>query len=102
MVRWLRKLAIWLALILAGLCLAFLMLRSRYRDAAAEAEAASIDRYTFWQLPRLENGLVLLLHIAKHLDGGLGLIKVSFMRFLHINLMKNIRTPIHDHMRKNK
>ncbi len=34
------------------------------------------------------------------LDGGLGLIKVSFMRFLHINLMKNIRTPIHDHMRK--
>ena len=36
------------------------------------------------------------------LDGGLGLIKVSFMRFLHINLMKNIRTPIHDHMRKNE
>lgn len=24
------------------------------------------------------------------------------MRFLHINLMKNLRTPIHDHMRKNK
>ncbi|MDO5402797.1 MAG: phospho-N-acetylmuramoyl-pentapeptide-transferase [Eubacteriales bacterium] len=36
------------------------------------------------------------------LDGGLGLIKVSFMRFLHVNLMKNLRTPIHDHMRKNK
>ena len=36
------------------------------------------------------------------IDGGLGLIKVSFMRFLHINLMKNLRTPIHDHMRKNK
>ena len=36
------------------------------------------------------------------LDGGLGLIKVSFMRFLHINLMKNLRTPIHDHMRRNK
>ena len=36
------------------------------------------------------------------LDGGLGLIKVSFKRFLHISLMKNIRTPIHDHMRKNK
>jgi len=33
---------------------------------------------------------------------GLGLIKVSFIRFLHINLMQNIRTPIHDHMRKNK
>lgn len=36
------------------------------------------------------------------LDGGLGLIKVSFMRFLHWNVMKNLRTPIHDHMRKNK
>ena len=36
------------------------------------------------------------------LDGGLGLIKVSFKRFLHISLMKNIRTPIHDHMRKNR
>ncbi|MDD5829031.1 MAG: phospho-N-acetylmuramoyl-pentapeptide-transferase [Lachnospira sp.] len=35
-------------------------------------------------------------------DGGLGLIKVSCMRFLHLKLMQNIRTPIHDHMRKNK
>ena len=35
-------------------------------------------------------------------DGGLGLIKVSCMRFLHFKLMQNIRTPIHDHMRKNK
>ena len=34
------------------------------------------------------------------LDGGLGLIKVSCMRFLHLNVMQNIRTPIHDHMRK--
>ena len=34
------------------------------------------------------------------LDGGLGLIKVSFKRFLHVSIMKNIRTPIHDHMRK--
>ena len=24
------------------------------------------------------------------------------MRFLHIKIMQNIRTPIHDHMRKNK
>ena len=35
------------------------------------------------------------------LDGGLGLIKVSFKKiFLHINLFKNLRTPIHDHERK--
>ena len=33
-------------------------------------------------------------------DGGLGLIKVSLMRFLKIKILKNVRTPIHDHVRK--
>lgn len=35
------------------------------------------------------------------LDGGLGLLKVSLKRFLKISIMKNIRTPLHDHARKN-
>ncbi len=35
------------------------------------------------------------------LDGGLGLIKVSLIRVCKIHIMKNIRTPIHDHARKN-
>ena len=35
------------------------------------------------------------------LDGGLGLIKVSLIRFMKIHIMKNIRTPLHDHVRKN-
>ena len=34
------------------------------------------------------------------LDGGLGLIKVALKRFLKISIMKNIRTPLHDHARK--
>ena len=34
------------------------------------------------------------------LDGGLGIIKVSLIRFLKIHIMKNIRTPLHDHVRK--
>lgn len=34
-------------------------------------------------------------------DGGLGLIKVSLIRFLKVRIMNNIRTPIHDHVRKN-
>lgn len=34
------------------------------------------------------------------LDGGLGLIKVSLIRFAKIHLMKNVRTPLHDHVRK--
>ena len=37
------------------------------------------------------------------LDGGLGLLKLSFRRFLKIkNVMEGIRTPLHDHARKNK
>lgn len=34
------------------------------------------------------------------LDGGLGLVKVSLIRFMKIHIMKNIRTPLHDHVRK--
>lgn len=37
------------------------------------------------------------------LDGGLGLLKLSFRRFLKWkNFMEGIRTPLHDHARKNK
>lgn len=36
------------------------------------------------------------------LDGGLGLIKLTIMRVFKIKFMQNIRTPLHDHARKNK
>lgn len=35
------------------------------------------------------------------LDGGLGLVKVALLRFLKIKILKNTRTPLHDHVRKN-
>ena len=35
------------------------------------------------------------------LDGLLGIVKVSVIRFLHIKFMMKIRTPLHDHCRKN-
>lgn len=34
------------------------------------------------------------------LDGGLGLIKVSIIRFLKIKVFTNLTTPLHDHVRK--
>lgn len=34
------------------------------------------------------------------LDGGLGLLKVALIRFCHIHILKNVRTPLHDHVRK--
>ncbi|MBR3803653.1 MAG: phospho-N-acetylmuramoyl-pentapeptide-transferase [Clostridia bacterium] len=36
------------------------------------------------------------------LDGLIGIFKVSVTRFLKIKVLKNIRTPLHDHFRKNK
>ncbi len=34
------------------------------------------------------------------LDGGLGLVKVALLRFMKIRILKNTRTPLHDHVRK--
>lgn len=45
--------------------------------------------------------LYLLFCIVFILDGGLGLIKVALLRFLKIKILKNTRTPLHDHARKN-
>ena len=33
------------------------------------------------------------------LDGGLGLVKIFMLRFLKIRVLKNVRTPLHDHIR---
>ena len=35
------------------------------------------------------------------LNGGTGLLKVALLRFFHIRIFRNIRFPLHDHMRKN-
>lgn len=44
----------------------------------------------------------LLAALAFTVDGSLGIIKISLKRFLHISILKNTRTPLHDHVRKNK
>ncbi len=45
--------------------------------------------------------LYLLVAAVLILDGGLGLVKVALLRFLKIKILKNTRTPLHDHTRKN-
>lgn len=35
------------------------------------------------------------------LDGGLGLLKVGLIRVFKIHILNNVRTPLHDHVRKN-
>lgn len=56
-------------------------------------------------LAALKSGCPLLyipVAIVLILDGGLGLIKVSLLRFCKIKILVNVRTPLHDHYRKNK
>ena len=44
--------------------------------------------------------IYLLAAIVLIIDGGLGLVKVSLLRFLKVHILKNTTTPIHDHVRK--
>ena len=46
--------------------------------------------------------IYLLLALVLILDGGLSIAKISLKRFLKISILKNVRTPLHDHFRKNK
>ncbi|MDE6219454.1 MAG: phospho-N-acetylmuramoyl-pentapeptide-transferase, partial [Lachnospiraceae bacterium] len=45
--------------------------------------------------------LYFLVAFVLMLDGGIGLLKVSLLRFLHIRILTKVRTPLHDHVRKN-
>lgn len=44
----------------------------------------------------------LLLALVVIVDGGIGLVKIFLKRFFKISILKNTRTPLHDHVRKNK
>lgn len=45
--------------------------------------------------------LYLLVACVLMVDGGIGLVKVSLLRYLHIRILTKVRTPLHDHVRKN-
>ncbi len=44
--------------------------------------------------------LYLLVAAVLIFDGGLGLVKVFLLRFFKIHILKDVRTPLHDHVRK--
>lgn len=67
-------------------------------------DAGSRAMGIFISIAALKSGCPLLyipVAIVLILDGGLGLLKVSLIRTFKIHIMKNIRTPLHDHVRKN-
>ncbi|MBO5031908.1 MAG: phospho-N-acetylmuramoyl-pentapeptide-transferase [Lachnospiraceae bacterium] len=45
--------------------------------------------------------LYLLVAFMLMVDGGIGLVKVSLLRFFKIKILTKVRTPLHDHVRKN-
>jgi len=45
--------------------------------------------------------LYLLFAMVLMFDGALGLLKITIIKVLKVNPMKNLRTPLHDHVRKN-
>ena len=68
-------------------------------------DAGSRTLGVFFALAAMKSGAPLMfipICLVFIIDGGLGLIKVSLLRFLKIHILKNVRTPIHDHVRKNK
>ncbi|MCR5769965.1 MAG: phospho-N-acetylmuramoyl-pentapeptide-transferase [Butyrivibrio sp.] len=67
-------------------------------------DAGSRAMGIFIAITALKSGapfLYLLLSLVLILDGGLGLLKVALLRFCKIHILKNTRTPLHDHVRKN-
>jgi phospho-N-acetylmuramoyl-pentapeptide-transferase len=45
--------------------------------------------------------LYILAALVLMVDGGIGLLKVSLIRAFKIYILKDVRTPLHDHVRKN-
>lgn len=45
---------------------------------------------------------ILIVSAVLMVNGGTGLVKVAIMRFFKVAFLKNIRFPLHDHMRHNK
>jgi phospho-N-acetylmuramoyl-pentapeptide-transferase len=46
--------------------------------------------------------LLIIISTILFVNGGTGLVKVTFKRFLKIGIFHNTRFPLHDHMRKNR
>ena len=66
-------------------------------------DAGSRAMGIFISIAALKSGSPILfipVAIVLILDGGLGLVKVTLIRAFKIYILKNTRTPLHDHVRK--
>lgn len=92
------------SLIFVAVLLAYLCFNAR-PSSMLMGDAGSRALGFFMAVLAMQSGhpfIYLLLAIVLVVDGGIGLVKIFLLRFFKIAILKNTRTPLHDHTRKNK
>lgn len=72
------------------------------RMLMGDAGSRAMGIFIAFAVLKTENPFIYIpVAIVLILDGGLGLLKVALLRFLKIHILKKVRLPLHDHVRKN-
>ena len=90
------------AIVFIGALLAYLWMNAK-PSTLLMGDAGSRATGFFLAVLALKSGhpfSFLLAALVFIVDGSLGILKISFKRFLHISILKNTLTPLHDHVRK--
>ena len=90
------------AIVFIGALLAYLWMNAK-PSTLLMGDAGSRAMGFFLAVLALKSGhpfSFLLAALVFIVDGSLGILKLSFKRFLHISILKNTLTPLHDHVRK--
>ena len=90
------------AIVFIGALLAYLWMNAK-PSTLLMGDAGSRGMGFFLAVLALKSGhpfSFLLAALVFIVDGSLGILKISFKRFLHISILKNTLTPLRDHVRK--
>ena len=90
------------AIVFIGALLAYLWSNAK-PSSLLMGDAGSRAMGFFLAILALKSGhpfAFLLAALVFIVDGSLGILKISFKRFLHISILRNTLTPLHDHVRK--
>ena len=90
------------AIVFIGALLAYLWMNAK-PSTLLMGDAGSRAMGFFLAVLALKSGhpfSFLLAALVFIVDGSLGILKISFKRFLHISILKNTLTPLHDYVRK--
>ncbi len=90
--------------LLFSVCLMGYLLFNANPSTVLMGDAGSRAMGTLIAIIALKSGTPFMwipLAIVFIVDGGVGLVKLFLARFFKIKILKNVRTPLHDHVRKN-